>query len=469
MPPLLALFLWVILFLALLLYDPAKESRTSLALWVPLSWMFFISSRLPSQWLGGKIGAAAQAFEEGNPLDRSIFSALILLAIGILLSRSFNWGNFFARNITLTAFLLFALVSLFWSDYPLLSLKRWIRDLGNYLMILVVLSDARPLEAVTMLLRRLSYLLVSLSVVVIKYFPLIGRGYSPWTGGVNYQGITTSKDMLAVICLVSGIFFFWDTVVRWSDRRERRTRKIIVMNVAFIAMALWVLNLADGATCRVCLLIGCVVIMAAHSRAVSRRPLPLKLLLLLSPCLCLILVFGLDIKDSIAALVGRDPTFTGRTELWQALLRIKTNPLVGTGYESFWLGPRLEQIWATFPWRPNQAHNGYLELYLNLGLVGGSLLSGFLIASYRSIWRKQFRSQTSFAALSLALWTVLPIYNITTAAFNKGELMWLTFLLTALAVPVHPAVRVASTVGSDAAAVQERVPGFPVEPIGLHR
>ena len=50
------------------------------------------------------------------------------------------------------------------------------------------------------------------------------------------------------------------------------------MNVAFIAMTLWVLNIAHSATCHVCLVIGCLVIAAAHSKVFRRHPTSLKLL-----------------------------------------------------------------------------------------------------------------------------------------------------------------------------------------------
>ena len=46
------------------------------------------------------------------------------------------------------------------------------------------------------------------------------------------------------------------------------------------------------------------------------------------------------------------------------------NPIFGTGFESFWLGKRLEQLQGIFFFFPNEAHNGYLEVYLNLGLMG---------------------------------------------------------------------------------------------------
>jgi len=64
MPPSLALLLWFILLVALLCFDPAKDSKISLALWVPVIWMFFVGSRLPSQWFGVQVGSAAQALED---------------------------------------------------------------------------------------------------------------------------------------------------------------------------------------------------------------------------------------------------------------------------------------------------------------------------------------------------------------------------------------------------------------------
>ena len=273
MPPSLALFVWLVLLLLLLAFDPARVKGTSLAIWVPVLWMVIVGSRLPSQWLGfNRVGTAAQALEEGNPLDRTISSLLILLAIGILISRSFHWGEFVRRNLALIAFLSFALFSVLWSDFPFIAFKRWFRDLGNYLVILVVLSDRLPLEAVRTLLRRLCYVLVPLSILLIKYFPALGRQYEVWSGSVNFVGAATSKNMLGAICLISGIYFFWDMVTRWSDRKARQTKRIILVNVALLAMTFWLLGLSRSATSGVCLAIGCAVILAVHSKWGKRHP-----------------------------------------------------------------------------------------------------------------------------------------------------------------------------------------------------
>src|SRR5215467_7566532 len=125
MPPSLALLVWFMFLVTLWRLDPAKERETSPALWVPVIWIFFVGSRLPSQWLGGQVqlGQWAEAMQEGNALDRSIFSLLMLLAFGILMSRPFDWGRLAVQNAALMAFLSFALLSVFWSDFPFVSLK----------------------------------------------------------------------------------------------------------------------------------------------------------------------------------------------------------------------------------------------------------------------------------------------------------------------------------------------------------
>src|SRR5262249_49646648 len=160
----------------------------------------------------------------------------------------------------------------------------------------------------------------------------------------------------------------------------------------------------------------------------KRRPALLTALIPVAICGCLLLAvgFGVEMKAAVAGAVGRDPTLTDRTKIWAFLLSMKTNPLLGTGYESFWLGPRLQWFWqhAGFGFI-NEAHNGCLEVYLNLGIIGLSFLGLFLIASYRTICRR-FKRFSNFGSLSLAWWTTLLLYSITEVGFRSG-LMWLTF------------------------------------------
>jgi exopolysaccharide production protein ExoQ len=462
----LALLLWLFFVMVLLRFDPARDSRTSLALWVPLAWMFIIASRLPSQWLGrGQIEMASQALEEGNALDRAVFAFLILLALVILLLRSFNWGGFFARNFFLTAFLLFALTSVLWSDFPFVAFKRWFRDLGDYLVILLVVSDPHPAEAVRTLLRRLCFLFIPLSILLIKYFPNIGKQYEFWSGNNMFVGAATSKNMLGVACLFSGVYLFWDTLSRWPNRRERRVKPAILVDLVLFAMTLYLLNLSNSATSKVCLVLGCLVVAAANLRLTKRHPGILKVSIPVVLCAYMVLQFGFGINGEIAGMVGRNANLTGRTDLWQFLLSMHTNAALGTGYESFWLGPRLAAVWARFVGTGiNEAHNGYLETYINLGLIGLSLLSVFLIACYRNIG-KALTSGFSLASLSLALWTVLLFYNFTESAFRGSQLMWVIFLLGAIAVSQLAQKRAISAPAASLASIQT----LPLQPTTLER
>lgn len=401
--------------------------------------MFFAASRLPSQWIGGHVSSGGQAIAEGNPYDRAIFFGLIAISIGILLARSFRWGDFFARNIFLMAFIAFALLSVAWSDFPFISFKRWFRDLGNYLVILVVLSDTRPVEAVKTLLRRLFYLLIPLSVLLVKYFPDIGRSYDYWSGMALYSGVTTGKNLLGIICAVSGIFFFWDTVTRWSDRKQKTTKRIIVVNLVLIGMALWLLNLAKTTTANVCIAIGAMVIIAVYWG--KRHRGLLRILIPAIFCIYLIAAFGFDLNGRLAGELGKDPTLTDRTAIWNILLGMHTNPLLGTGYESFWLGYSDSPASATFPWL-NEAHNGYLEIYLNLGLIGLGLLAGLLASGYVKL-SKMLKPFSDIAALYLALWIIVMFYDITEAGF-RGSIIWLLFLLMAITVQ-KPAAELTSS------------------------
>jgi len=314
-------------------------------------------------------------------------------------------------------------------------------------MILIVLTDERPFEAVETVLRRLSYLLIPISVVVIKYFPEIGITYSEWTGAPEFMGVTTSKNMLGVLCLISGVFFFWDLLKRWPERKLRRTRRIIMVDVAFIGMSLWLLNLADSATSRLCLVIGCLIIMTVQSRWGKTHSGVLKVLLPLLLVGTFAIDVLIDISASVSELLGRDPTLTGRTQIWAALLSMNTNPIFGVGYESFWLGDRLLAVWQRTGLRGlNEAHNGYLETYLSLGLFGLCLLGGFIVMTYQTICRRLSVS-LRFASLSLALWTILLIYNVTESAFKSG-LLWFTFLLIGISIPrslAHPKLEIAET------------------------
>ena len=77
-----------------------------------------------------------------------------------------------------------------------------------------------------------------------------------------------------------------------------------------------------------------------------------------------------DTGGGAVEALGRNSTLTGRTEIWKLVLGMANNPIFGAGYESFWLGERLQKLWHYYWFPINEAHNGYIEIYLNLGWIG---------------------------------------------------------------------------------------------------
>jgi len=282
-------------------------------------------------------------------------------------------------------------------------------------------------------------LLIPLSVLLNKYFPGMSKQYDIWTGMAMFAGPTTSKNMLGVLCLVSGLFFFWDTLVRWPDRKNPSTRKVIWLNAVFFAMTLWQLNLAQSATSQVCLAIGCLVMLIGRSTWSKSHPTFVKLMIPTFFFLYVLLGFGFNMNGALAQQLGRNSTLTGRTDIWESVLSTHTNPAIGAGYESFWLGSRLLQVWRITGAGINEAHNGYLEVYLGLGIVGLMLLALYLISTYQTIW-KRLKDGSDLASLGLAVWTVVFFYNMTEAAAFKGHLMWVTFLLLVIVVTPRKAL-----------------------------
>jgi len=214
-------------------------------------------------------------------------------------------------------------------------------------------------------------------------------------------------------------------------------------------MTLYLLRLAHSVTSTVCLGIGCMVIAAVHSSWGERHLTSLKVMIPASFCLYLILGFGFGLNGAFAEMLGRDPTLTDRSRIWSVLLNMHTNPLFGTGYESFWLGSRLELVSLKAGIVINEAHNGYLEVYLNLGLIGLFLLVAFLIAAYWNIGKKQLASRSNFTSLCLGLWAVALFYNVAEASFKHG-LTWLGLLLGGVVLPDREEDHIVSVATADA-------------------
>jgi exopolysaccharide production protein ExoQ len=350
----------------------------------------------------------------------------------VLRKRGVNLSTFARNNRWLIAFLVYCLISIVWSDFPLIAFKRWIKVLGHPIMVLVVLTDPNPVEAVKRLLKRIAYVLIPLSICFIKYFPEYGRGFDSWTGQPYNAGVATNKNELGCLCLIFGMFFFWNTLQALKIKNFQIRRKELILNVGFFALNWWLLSQASSATSLATMILGIAVMWLVGLPFVDRRYIGFYLVGAVIVFAALEPIFG--IYATVVKGLGRNLTLTERTDVWSAVLRLQNNPIFGMGFESFWLGKRLEMLWQEFFWHPLQAHNGYIETYLNLGWVGVALLIGQFVGTFQKIQR-QLTKSFEFGRLRLAFLLAIIVYNYTEAAFATVNFVWTMFFLIAIDYP----------------------------------
>ena len=98
------------------------------------------------------------------------------------------------------------------------------------------------------------------------------------------------------------------------------------------------------------------------------------------------------------------------------------------------MGERYQKFAESRWWQPNQAHNGYLETYLSLGLVGLSLLVGLLIATFWKA-RRELWLNFEWGRFRLGFLAAVVVYNWTEASFKALHPVWFVFYLIALDYP----------------------------------
>jgi exopolysaccharide production protein ExoQ len=438
-PPLIALIACIAGIAGLFYFDRDRKAQVSGALWIPVAWMLIAGSRPVSQWLsafgwgGGQATDVADLMQDGSPVDRNVWILLLVLGLVVLFNRRLKIANILMGNLPLVVFFGYCALSILWSDYPEVAFKRWIKDLGDLVMLLVVLSERDLLGAVKKYFSRASFLLIPLSVLFIKYFPALGRGYNRWTWVPLYGGVTTNKNTLGMICMLFGLAAEWRFIAAWKDQSNPRRRYYLMAHGAILLLALWLFMIANSMTSFSCFLLGSGVMVAMSFRAVLRRPVLMHLVVAAAVVMSFSALFLNVAGGELIESMGRDATLTGRTEIWKDVLSVSGSPIFGTGFESFWLGPRLQKMWS-LDHDPNvfQAHNGYLEIYLNLGWLGVLALFGILVAGYRRIM-EAVRKQQDASILWLGFFVVGIVYNFTEASFKMLTPMWICFLLAFMA------------------------------------
>lgn len=310
---------------------------------------------------------SAYDYNGGNHVIQLIFSSLYLYFFFRLAKRRQEAWALVKQEKWLAAFWLWAFLSASWSISTSLTLVHWIALLGTGMVGLYIAMQFEPAEQLDQLAICLGTVAVA-SLIVGIMMPSIGVA----PGGA-WQGVFFPKNSLGRMMALSTLCFLFLTF-------GRRGKRWILLPMAALSAGL--LLLSQSATAIVVCAFMLALLPFRKLLALGNRLL-IPLIAFFSMFAVPLVVWVVSNSKTLLDILGRDNSLTGRLPLWAIILEeIASQPIFGFGYGAFWNSGEADRIRDTIGWRAPNAHNGFLEVLLGLGLVGGTF---FLIGLLRNL------------------------------------------------------------------------------------
>jgi O-antigen ligase len=410
-------------------------------------------------WLGsGASGQGLDATLEGNTTDALMFMVLLVAGIVVLLRRSSQIRVLLRANWPILLYFSYCLLSVLWSDFPDAAFKRWTKSVGDLVMVLIIVTDGEPVAALRRLFARVGFILLPASVYLIRYSDL-GRGYDPDGYPMN-TGVTTNKNTLGVIVFVLSLGAFWRVLSLLCVKGQRNRGRKLVAQSTILAFGVALLSMAHSATAGACFALGAFLIVATSLPMIRRSPGAAHALVL-----GILLAGGLIVsfggQGALVHALGRQSNLTGRTDIWKTVIPMAQNSLIGSGFQTFWNSSsmtlrKMSQVYMYG--NLSEAHNGYIEVYLQLGWVGVSLIALILLHGYRRA-SATLRRNPELGNLLLAYLVTAALYSITEAGFRMLSPVWI-FLLMAIVASDTYLVEARASNALSVSATNSRTSGF---------
>jgi exopolysaccharide production protein ExoQ len=357
------------------------------------------------------------AITDGNSLDR--LATLALAGLGCLvIARNARTALAIARRSWLLLLLLgWIALSVVWSDFPGLTLRRAVATIfmGIACFAIAVGSDSlRRVVAVTA---------VVLTVVILANVAVFVAVPSFAITDLGVRGFYQQKNEAGLVAMLALIF-----VGGWIGGREGLGSMVLGgVLIAIIAVFLVLTQSKTSLGLSVLCAMLVPVLMISRRVGFGSSALSASAVIVFSALVALLVpALQIDIVALVAAS-GGDITFTGRDELWSFVqAEIARRPLTGFGYGAFWdVGVYFDPLLRSPPgsWLShvefgtiNQAHSGYLELLVQLGIPGFTLA---LLAVFHVLWltlRRYFtegmsRAERSATATFVLILGVILLHN----------------------------------------------------------
>jgi O-antigen ligase len=365
--------------------------------------------------------------DTGGSLPAQLIWGLIYIAaVAGLIANRRQVAPLIRCSPEIVAIVLLALASCVWSDDPGLTLRRSVGLAGTTALAYYVVARF-GLDEFIDLLANVTAIAVVLNLVAIFVTPDFGLMQDEYAGA--YRGIFAHKN-------TCGLFLSLGIVTMILRAGVRRVPTIVTWGV--IALAFFELLGTRSITAVLVLACCCSVmtIIAVRTWPSRRRAFVVVAgVAVTTVATFLAVISGVDL-DTVFSILGRDASLTGRTDIWPGVARaVGDRVVLGYGYDVFWAsdGAFQRYIPNTGGWRPFHAHNGYLELALDLGLVGVVLfvcLMGRGFAGALALIRRSTLVWRSWPLMAMISCLVLNLAESYIAKYNSSD--WIVLVVAAL-------------------------------------
>lgn len=354
-----------------------------------------------------------------SPMLRMVFIGIYFVTCGLLLFRWQRTVTFLTSHFWLMFLIGLAIFSITWSSVPAIAFRKVISLLGATLFAIYLASRYSFPEQLK---------IYSWTFGIALFFSYLFALALPQYGVMNtdaivgaWQGIFPHKNGLGETMSMGFIAFYFSSLVNYQ-------RKLFFQICCLLTVIL--IYFGQSATALMSVLFIFLISQGLKRLSLqSKKSVLLILLFLIFTCFLLFLF--LVNFNTFLSVNGKDVTLSGRTELWDTLWQfIQEKPWLGYGYGSFFSGESREAnlLWQIHDWAPVHSHNGYVQLWLNLGLIGLIVfILGYLSCLFNSLY--QYLLFKDLKMLWIFLFLIYTVFlNFTEVSFFSSSNIWIVTL-----------------------------------------
>jgi O-antigen ligase len=232
--------------------------------------------------------------------------------------------------------------------------------------------------------------------VIFPHFAIMGGNHS---GAI--RGVFMHKNMFGICCVITSLFYLTSFL-----KAKSLKYKSIFLVLYTLSFVLVIGSKSTTSLLLFFLLTASYIFFLSLSKIKSMQKRALIYYLFLSALIMLTVTFSAYYEE-IAYALGKDPTLTGRTELWDVLLQIAFDrPVVGHGLGLFYRPEIMYQYSIEFGWDAKSAHSSYIDLFLGIGFLGTGLILFYI---FSTLFRFPFRTDKDPIQVLAAASMVLPL------------------------------------------------------------